>query len=58
MLRFRDRLRADPADRELYLGTKRRLAQREWRRTQEYADAKGAVVEEILARAAAAPDAA
>ena len=50
MLAFRDRLRADPSDRALYLATKRRLAERLWRRTQEYADAKGAVVEEILAR--------
>jgi GrpB-like predicted nucleotidyltransferase (UPF0157 family) len=55
MLSFRDRLRSDPADRELYLRTKRELAQRTWGRTQEYADAKGAVVEEILARAAAEP---
>jgi GrpB-like predicted nucleotidyltransferase (UPF0157 family) len=56
MLRFRDRLRADRADRELYLRTKRRLAEREWRRRQEYADAKGTVVEEILARAAGVSD--
>jgi GrpB-like predicted nucleotidyltransferase (UPF0157 family) len=55
MLRFRDRLRSDPADRELYLHTKRELARRVWRRTQEYADAKGAVVEAILARAGTAP---
>jgi GrpB-like predicted nucleotidyltransferase (UPF0157 family) len=55
MLSFRDRLRSDPADRELYLRTKRELARRTWGRTQEYADAKGAVVEEILARAAAEP---
>lgn len=53
MLLFRDQLRADPADRELYLRTKRSLAQRQWRRAQEYADAKGPVVQEILARAAA-----
>ena len=52
MLRFRDRLRADGADRELYLRAKRRLAEREWGRVQEYADSKGTVVEEILARAA------
>jgi len=53
MLLFRDHLRADPADRELYLRTKRSLAQQPWRRTQEYADAKSPVVQEILARAAA-----
>jgi GrpB-like predicted nucleotidyltransferase (UPF0157 family) len=50
MLRFRDRLRADEADRELYAATKRELAAREWRYAQDYADAKSAVVEEILAR--------
>src|SRR5512143_2849800 len=53
MLRFRDWLRANQADRELYARTKRELARREWRYTQEYADAKTAVVEGILARAAA-----
>ncbi len=52
MLRFRDRLRSDPADRELYERTKRELAQKEWRYVQDYADAKTAVVEEIIARAA------
>jgi GrpB-like predicted nucleotidyltransferase (UPF0157 family) len=51
MLRFRDHLRASPADRDLYLRTKRELAQRTWRYTQHYADAKGQVVEEILKRA-------
>jgi GrpB-like predicted nucleotidyltransferase (UPF0157 family) len=50
MLRFRDRLRSDAADRELYAAAKRELAARKWRYTQDYADAKGAVVEEILAR--------
>lgn len=51
MIAFRDRLRADEADRELYLRTKRELAARTWRYVQHYADAKSAVVEEILARA-------
>jgi GrpB-like predicted nucleotidyltransferase (UPF0157 family) len=51
MLRFRDWLRATPADRALYERTKRELARREWKYTQNYADAKTAVVEEILARA-------
>jgi GrpB-like predicted nucleotidyltransferase (UPF0157 family) len=51
MLRFRDRLRADPADRELYLATKRALAARRWRVVQDYADAKADVVEDILTRA-------
>jgi GrpB-like predicted nucleotidyltransferase (UPF0157 family) len=51
MLLFRDWLRAVPADRELYLRTKRELAKRRWRYVQNYADAKTTVVEEILARA-------
>jgi GrpB-like predicted nucleotidyltransferase (UPF0157 family) len=53
MLAFRDWLRAVPADRELYLRAKRELARRRWRYVQNYADAKTAVVEEILARAGA-----
>lgn len=52
MLSFRDRLRASEADRELYERAKRELAQKRWRYVQNYADAKTAVVEEILARAA------
>lgn len=48
---FRDRLRSDPADRALYERTKRELARRTWRYVQNYADAKGDVVEEIIARA-------
>lgn len=55
MLRFRDRLRADAADRALYERTKRELATRPWPRVQDYADAKSEVVAAILARAAAAP---
>jgi GrpB-like predicted nucleotidyltransferase (UPF0157 family) len=53
MLLFRDRLRSHAADRELYAGTKLVLAQEEWTRVQDYADAKTAVVEEIIARARA-----
>jgi GrpB-like predicted nucleotidyltransferase (UPF0157 family) len=52
MLRFRDRLRRDDVDRELYERTKRALAQRQWKYMQNYADAKSDVVEAILARAA------
>jgi GrpB-like predicted nucleotidyltransferase (UPF0157 family) len=51
MLLFRNWLRAHPDDRQLYERTKRELARREWKYTQNYADAKTAVVEEILARA-------
>jgi GrpB-like predicted nucleotidyltransferase (UPF0157 family) len=53
MLLFRDRLRINRADRELYERTKRELARREWRYVQNYADAKTAVVEEIITRARA-----
>lgn len=48
---FRDRLRSDTPDRELYQRTKRDLAARTWRYVQNYADAKTEVVEEIIARA-------
>lgn len=53
LLLFRDHLRRDPADRELYLQTKRALAKQEWPRGQDYADAKSPVVQEILSRAGA-----
>src|SRR5262252_5972612 len=51
MLLFRDWLRANPADREAYLQVKRDLAERTWRHVQHYADAKSAIVEQIVARA-------
>jgi GrpB-like predicted nucleotidyltransferase (UPF0157 family) len=51
MLLFRDWLRSQSDDRALYERTKRELARQEWKYTQNYADAKTAVVEEILARA-------
>ena len=51
MVGFRDWLRAHDDDRDLYLATKRDLAQRKWKYVQNYADAKSAVVREILARA-------
>jgi GrpB-like predicted nucleotidyltransferase (UPF0157 family) len=50
MLTFRDRLRADPAGRALYDAAKRDLAARDWALTQDYADAKTAIVEANLAR--------
>jgi GrpB-like predicted nucleotidyltransferase (UPF0157 family) len=50
LLRFRDHLRSSETDRLLYENTKRALAQRKWKYTQNYADAKATVVEEILAR--------
>ena len=57
MLVFRDWLRANDADRELYARTKRELASQEWKYVQNYADAKAAVVEQILKRATADPTA-
>ena len=54
MLLFRDWLRENAADRELYAATKRELAARDWKYMQQYADAKTAVVLEIMARAQAA----
>ena len=54
MLGFRDHLRENEADRELYERTKRELAAKEWAYVQDYADAKTAVVEQIITRALAA----
>ena len=51
MLRFRDRLRADERDRELYARTKRMLARQQWRHVQHYAQAKSDVVRQIMGRA-------
>jgi GrpB-like predicted nucleotidyltransferase (UPF0157 family) len=51
MVRFRDHLRDDAADRDLYARTKRDLATRDWTYMQQYADAKTSVVNEIMARA-------
>ncbi len=51
MLAFRDWLRVHDDDRRLYEETKRELAARTWKHTQNYADAKSEVVQEILARA-------
>lgn len=50
MLGFRDWLRNNADDRLLYERTKRQLAQQEWEYMQNYADAKSAVVAEIIAR--------
>ena len=51
MLMFRDWLRNNAADRDLYARTKLALAQKEWKYVQNYADAKTVVIEEIIARA-------
>ncbi|HKF85347.1 MAG TPA: GrpB family protein [Candidatus Limnocylindrales bacterium] len=55
MLAFRDRLRTHPEERAQYEATKRELAARTWAYVQDYADAKGQVVEEIIARALGEP---
>lgn len=54
MLLMRDWLRRDAADRDLYARTKRELARRDWTYMQEYADAKGEIIQAILTRARAA----
>ncbi len=51
LLRFRDRLRASPADRVAYEQLKRELARRRWPDMNAYADAKGPLIESILSRA-------
>src|SRR5258708_229193 len=51
MLLFRDWLRSNTSDRQLYERTKRELARKDWKYAQNYADAKTAVVEEIIAQA-------
>ena len=51
MLTFRDRLRTNASDRERYARSKRALAQQDWKYTQNYADAKTAVIEEIISGA-------
>jgi GrpB-like predicted nucleotidyltransferase (UPF0157 family) len=51
MVLFRDHLRIDEADRTRYAAAKRELAARDWTFMQQYADAKTAVVREIMARA-------
>jgi GrpB-like predicted nucleotidyltransferase (UPF0157 family) len=53
MVGFRDWLRTHDEDRDLYERTKRELAALEWKFVQNYADAKTAVVESIIARAQA-----
>jgi GrpB-like predicted nucleotidyltransferase (UPF0157 family) len=43
---FRDWLRSNAADRDLYARTKAALSEKEWTYVQNYADAKTAVMEE------------
>jgi len=53
ILLFRDWLRTNAPDRELYAGTKQALAQRSWDSVDAYASAKSQTVREILNRAQA-----
>lgn len=48
MILFRDWLRSNPDDRQIYERTKRELAARAWAYVQNYADAKTAVVAAIM----------
>lgn len=48
---FRDWLRRDEGDRELYARVKRELAGRDWETMNDYADAKARVIAEIMSRA-------
>lgn len=54
ILRFRDWLRSNKTDREKYAQIKRSLAKNKWQHVQHYADAKTAIVREIMDRANAA----
>jgi GrpB-like predicted nucleotidyltransferase (UPF0157 family) len=51
MVMFRDWLRENAADRDLYARTKGQLAQKKWQHVQNYADAKSGVIQEIIGRA-------
>lgn len=51
ILLFRDWLRRNATDRDRYSRAKLALAQKEWSSLDEYADAKSAIVKEILERA-------
>ncbi|WP_456696336.1 GrpB family protein [Aeromicrobium sp. P5_D10] len=50
---FRDRLRDNPDDRQLYENVKRSLAGRTWSDMNDYADAKSDVIAQIMSRALA-----
>ena len=51
MLIFRNWLRNNPADRDLYARAKLSLAGKDWKYVQNYADAKTEVIQEIMERA-------
>jgi GrpB-like predicted nucleotidyltransferase (UPF0157 family) len=51
MLCFRDRLRSSTEDRDAYERLKRELAEQDWEDINDYAEAKSALIDEIVARA-------
>jgi len=51
MLGFRDWLRRNPVDRDLYGRAKLILAPKDWEYVQNYADAKTSIIDEIIDRA-------
>ena len=51
LLLFRNWVRRNTSDRQLYERTKRELSRLDWKYTQNYADAKAPIVEEIFTRA-------
>ena len=51
MLTFRDWLRNNPDDKMLYQRKKADLADKIWKHTQNYADAKTEIIQEIMAKA-------
>jgi GrpB-like predicted nucleotidyltransferase (UPF0157 family) len=55
-LEFRDRLRASEADRRAYSALKHELAAREWEDINDYAAAKGPLIEAIVERARSGAD--
>jgi GrpB-like predicted nucleotidyltransferase (UPF0157 family) len=50
VLLFCDHVRRAESDRRLYERTKRELTQNDWKYTQNYADAKTSIIEDIIAR--------
>ena len=55
VLTVRDWLRKNPGERNYYAEAKWKLARREWRYVQNFADAKSKVVEAIISRARRRP---
>ena len=51
MVAFREWLRTHEEDRKTYAETKERLAEKKWKYVQDYANAKGDVIQEIMRRA-------